>query len=217
MRKLFLSLATLVSLGAFVACDDDDVSYAAISGRVSENVVSLKGGVTYLGGITVSLYKGENEPKTLVGSKRTAADGSYAFTNLTRGQYTVSFASDQQTYMPVDTTLNLFNLTPYVINAKMHYNLLLGNGIWKSNDNALTLSLTSNSFHLYDSRKSSNDPYYYGFYSVNDNYTTLFFDYYEDKANVGTFEADYIGEGAIYMFLPEEINGKNRYIFYKDN
>lgn len=213
MRKFFLLFAVAATCCGFTACDDDDDSFAAISGKVSENVVSLKGGITYLGGITVELYKGEHK-KTLVATKQTAADGTYVFANLGRGQYDIKFRAKEDSYAPVDTTLNLFELIPYTVNAKMHYNLERGNGLWVSNDKTLTMRLWDGMFVMYNHGGNSSDYHFKGSYNVNGNDTQLFFTDYDTSVK---FDADYIGEGAIYLFLPEAIKGKSRYIFYKEN
>lgn len=212
MRKFPLALAAIAVCLGFVACDDDEESFAAISGKISENVVSLKGGVTYLGGINVELYKGEAK-KTQVGTTKTAADGSYAFSNLTRGQYEVHYRANEDAYAPVDTIINIFDLQPYKIDVKLHYNLERGNGEWISNDNVLTMRLWDGMFTIYRRGGSQSDPFFRGQYNVNKNATQLaFVDYDSNKS----FDADYIGEGALYVFLPQEVEGKNRYIFYKD-
>ena len=213
MRKKSLIIALAATFMGLVSCSDDDDTYAVISGRVSENVVSLKGGITYLGGINVELYKGEAK-KTLVATKQTAADGTYMFSNLGRGAYELKFTAPGNSYAPVDTTINLFELETNKIDVKMHYNLELGTGLWVSNDKALCMRLWDGMFVMYNNGGSSSDPYFKGEYKVNPNDTQL---YFTDYATKEEFDADYIGEGALYVFLPYGLKGKSRYIFYKEN
>lgn len=181
MKKFFYLMALAVF--SLASCSDDDEGTATISGCISENVVGLQGGVTYLAGIEVTL-KGDGVKTQTV---ETDGKGQYSFRNLNRGSYHLSFEHDS--YVDVDTTVNLFNLTSYTIDLTMKYDLEGGSGVWTSNDNMLTLALQNNMFTL--KKKNVAGTLFEGFYEANESATRLTFTDREDETI--RFEADYLG------------------------
>jgi hypothetical protein len=186
------------------ACSDDD-QRASISGKVSENVVGWKGEVTYLKNVKVELTGSGVKQSTV-----TNAIGEYSFSGLQTGAYTLTYTFDN--YTTADTLLHIYKEVNYSVPMTLRFNFSDAKGLdWSCTPDNLVLTLMDNMFTL----KESSKVIYSGFYESNDDATLLTF--HASNPESVDFEADYLGDGAIYLFTPVAIHGKTRFCFYKNS
>lgn len=187
--------------GLFCACGDDDHATAGIDGHVSENVLGWEGKETYLPGVTVTLSGEGVRERTL----KTDAYGRYSFSGLGTGAYRLRFQYDD--YVAADTLLHIYHTKKYEVPVTMRFDFNGAKDEWACDD--LRLNLQENNFTF----KQSGNILYSGRYEVNADGTVLTFTSVAPAAAV--FDADYVGQGALYVFTPDSINNSNRFRFYK--
>lgn len=198
MKKFIYGLAMA---GLLCACGDDDHATASIDGNVSENVLGWEGKETYLRGVTVTLSGDNIRDRTL----KTDMYGRYAFSGLSNGAYRLSFAYDD--YVTADTVLHIYHAKRYNVPVTMRFDFNGAQGEWVCDD--LHLFLLGNNFTF----KQGSNMLYKGQFEVNATCTVLTFNSLEPTAAV--FDADYIGQGALYVFTPDSINNSCHFRFYK--
>lgn len=198
MKKFIYGLAMT---GLLCACGDDDHATASIDGYVSENVLGWEGKETYLQGVTVTLSGDGVRERSL----KTDAYGRYAFSGLSTGAYRLNFTYDD--YVTADTILHIYHEKKYEVPVTLLFDFNGATAEWVCDD--LRLNLQENNFTF----KQSGKILYSGRYEVNANGTILTFN--SDKPVTAVFDADYIGQGALYVFTPDSINNSTRFRFYK--
>lgn len=198
MKKFIYGLAMT---GLLCACGDDDHATASIDGNVSENVLGWEGKETYLRGVTVTLSGDNIRERTL----KTDLYGRYSFSGLSNGAYRLSFSYDD--YLAVDTVLHIYHAKTYDVPVTMRFDFNGSHDEWVCDD--LRLNLQENNFTL----KQRGNLLYGGQYKVNAAGTALTFISTVPAAAV--FDADYLGQGALYVFTPDSIDNCNRFRFYR--